>query len=135
MFCKKHVSKTSHENICAGVQRAGTDVSLLSLGNFQEHLFCKHLWTNTCVKQVRICSQRNSGDGVLWSAVAGMMSLKFYLKRTQAQVFPCKICEVVQNFSSRKRLYQRPSSNKFVGSRPATFLNKGLLYMYFPRNF
>ena len=41
MFCKKDVSKTSHESICAGVQRAGTDVSLLILGNFQEHQFCK----------------------------------------------------------------------------------------------
>ena len=133
MFCKKDVSKISHESTSAGVQAVGTDVFLLILGNFQEHLFVKHLWTNICVKQgnEKIFShkyiQKKTDDGVLWSAVVGMMSLEFYLKGTQSQVFPCNICEVLQSFSFTEHYLLLGNCFWF----PATFLTYCFLYQQY----
>ena len=59
-------------------RECGKDNSLWFCGIFRNIYFVEHLWTHTCVKWSnekmfwQIYSQKNRGDGVFWSTVAGL---------------------------------------------------------------
>ena len=119
MFLK--FSKSSQENLSAGVKHSGTGDFLWILQNFQEHLFCRTS-LNACVKSRMFGARWNETmkNYFHFNLLCPLKNsriyegLKFYLKGTQSQIISCKMCEVLQIFSfTSNTTYYRETASEF----------------------